>query len=312
MNSGHTSSPTPLNHSNPLEVLANEPHVSRGAYAARLDALRNQTDKQDPPHHEVVYEHAEKKAADEDVGNEYGDENFINEGNDDNDNEGSGLVPNQVMLISLVRPFFCRHPRSLDKVVHSKGVVEVAESSSAGRFWNLPFAPQWGFTESFMQGNETLLQRMQKKMAKIRAEYDNNVSAYDQLLKDYNGIVNTKKEVSKRVEELEVEKKELEEINGKQTDRIKQIKDELEKSVTKAHQLRKEREDFAVKCGHGEMVRQKIVREYIPTFVRRLRQSNEYKQSLGDVFSLALAKGWIDGISVNRIDPTVPVLHFHL
>ncbi|GJT89172.1 hypothetical protein Tco_1070889 [Tanacetum coccineum] len=61
---------------------------STGASVAWLDALMDQADKQDPPHHEVIYEHAEKNAANADAGNEYGDENFINEGHDDNAKEG--------------------------------------------------------------------------------------------------------------------------------------------------------------------------------------------------------------------------------
>nr|GEV41069.1 hypothetical protein [Tanacetum cinerariifolium] len=117
-----------------------------------------------------------------------------------------------------------------------------------------------------------------KKMAKLCAKYDNNVSIYNQLLNDYNGVINTKNGLSERVEELEVKKKELEYINGKLADRIKQLEDELEKFVAKAHHLRKEREDFT---------------------------SNKYKQSLGDVFSLAIAKGWVDGISVNMKEEVV-------
>ncbi|GJX29965.1 hypothetical protein Tco_0238044 [Tanacetum coccineum] len=64
---------------------------STGASVAWLDALMDQADKQDPPHHEVIYEHAEKNAANADAGNEYGDKNLINEGHDDNAKEGFGM-----------------------------------------------------------------------------------------------------------------------------------------------------------------------------------------------------------------------------
>nr|GFA08903.1 hypothetical protein [Tanacetum cinerariifolium] len=60
---------------------------------------------------------------------------------------------------------------------------------------------------------ELCCKECKKEMAKLRTEYENNVSAYNQLLNDYNGVINTENGLSKRVEELEVEKKELEYIN---------------------------------------------------------------------------------------------------
>ncbi|GKB77806.1 hypothetical protein Tco_0944701 [Tanacetum coccineum] len=117
--------------------------------------------------------------------------------------------------------------------------------------------------------------------------------------KDYDGALNNEKGLNERVQEVEGEKKELEEINVKQADRIKQLETKLVESEMKAHRLRRERENFVVLCGQREVVRHKIIKEYLPTFVRQLHQSNEYKRSLGAVFSLAVANGWVDGISVN-------------
>ncbi|GJV64664.1 hypothetical protein Tco_1475492, partial [Tanacetum coccineum] len=65
-----------------------------------------------------------------------------------------------------------------------------------------------------------------KEMAKLRTEYDNN--------------------------ELEAEKKELKDLNGKQDDRIRQVEAELNESVKESHLLRKEMENFSLKCGDGE------------------------------------------------------------
>ncbi|GJU87378.1 hypothetical protein Tco_1294924 [Tanacetum coccineum] len=53
------------------------------------------------------------------------------------------------------------------------------------------------------------------------------------------------------------------------------------------------------------MVRRRIINEYLPTFVRRMHQSTEYKRSLGEAFSLAIGKGFIDGISTGRKDPDI-------
>nr|GEU57935.1 hypothetical protein [Tanacetum cinerariifolium] len=54
-----------------------------------------------------------------------------------------------------------------------------------------------------------------KEMGKLRTVYDYNVSAYDQLLKDYDGALNTKKGLNKRVKVLKEDKKELEDVNVK-------------------------------------------------------------------------------------------------
>ncbi|GJY20886.1 hypothetical protein Tco_0393452 [Tanacetum coccineum] len=116
--------------------------------------------------------------------------------------------------------------------------------------------------------------KCKKEMGKLRYAYDESVYAYDQLLKYYDGALNTKKGLNERVEEMEGEKKELED-------------------------LRVDREKLVVECGNREMVRHRIINEYHPTFVRQLHQSAKYKRALGEVFSLAVGKGFIDGISID-------------
>nr|GEX16960.1 hypothetical protein [Tanacetum cinerariifolium] len=64
-------------------------------------------------------------------------------------------------------------------------------------------------------------------------------------------------------------------------------------------------ERYAIEAGKGEMVRRQIINDYLLTFEHCLHQSNEYKQSLGEVFSLAICKGFIDRISIGRKDPYI-------
>nr|GEV44417.1 hypothetical protein [Tanacetum cinerariifolium] len=108
-----------------------------------------------------------------------------------------------------------------------------------------------------------------------------------------------------RLEELKEEKKEAEQLNSLQADRIKQLKEALKQSKVDAQQLRIEKERYAVEAGRGEMVMQRIINKYLPTFVRRLHQSAEYKRSLGEVFSLAIGKGIMNGISIGHEDADV-------
>ncbi|GJZ62037.1 hypothetical protein Tco_0618174 [Tanacetum coccineum] len=84
-----------------------------------------------------------------------------------------------------------------------------------------------------------------------------------------------------RLEELEEEKKEADNLNSSQADRIKQLEETLKQAKADAEQLRSEKVHYVVEARKGEIVRQKIVNQYLPTFVRRLHQSAEYKRSLG-------------------------------
>ncbi|GKA65530.1 hypothetical protein Tco_0765237 [Tanacetum coccineum] len=58
-----------------------------------------------------------------------------------------------------------------------------------------------------------------------------------------------------RLEELEEEKKEMEQLNSKQADRIKQLKEALKQSEADSHQLRLGKEKYVVEAGNGKMER---------------------------------------------------------
>ncbi|GKC17816.1 hypothetical protein Tco_1014598, partial [Tanacetum coccineum] len=121
-----------------------------------------------------------------------------------------------------------------------------------------------------------------KEIGKLRYAYDKNVYACDQLLKDYDGALNTEKGLNERVEETEGEKKELEDVNAQQVDQIKQLEDELKNYEEDAHQLRVDRKKLVVDA--------------------------KYKRALGEVFSLAVRKGFIDGISIDRKEEDIQAI----
>ncbi|GKC56453.1 hypothetical protein Tco_1084051, partial [Tanacetum coccineum] len=83
------------------------------------------------------------------------------------------------------------------------------------------------------------------------------------------------------------------------------LEEALKQSEADAHQLRLDKERYAVEAGNGEMMRRRIINQYLPTFVRCLHQSAEYKWSYGEAFSFAIGKGFIDGISIGRKDPDI-------
>ncbi|GJW99380.1 hypothetical protein Tco_0183294 [Tanacetum coccineum] len=84
-----------------------------------------------------------------------------------------------------------------------------------------------------------------------------------------------------RLKELEEEKKEADQLNSSQADRIKQLEEALKQSEADAHQLRIKKERYA---------------------------SAEYKRSLGEVFSLAVGKGFMDGIPIGREDADIQAI----
>ncbi|GJW61547.1 hypothetical protein Tco_0110882 [Tanacetum coccineum] len=148
---------------------------------------------------------------------------------------------------------------------------------SASRFGNLPFTPQWGLTNSSCMDN---FRQCQDMMSNLFTPAD---------LEFFN-----------------------EGLSAKQAERIEQLEEALRQSKDDAHQLRLDREKYVVEAGKGNMVRRQIINDYLPTFVCRLHQSNEYKRSLGEVFSLAIGKGFIDGISIGHkdLDILTPLLPF--
>nr|GEY27303.1 hypothetical protein [Tanacetum cinerariifolium] len=127
------------------------------------------------------------------------------------------------------------HPKgrrldTLEEPTPENVVPDVEANYSAGHFGNFPFTPQWGLTDS-------------------------SLSAFNQLSKNYDGALIQEKGLQDRLEELEEEKKEADQLNSSQADWIKQL-----------------------------------------------------EEANGEVFSLVLRKGFMDGISIGREDADVQAI----
>ncbi|GJW94868.1 hypothetical protein Tco_0174540 [Tanacetum coccineum] len=126
----------------------------------------------------------------------------------------------------------------------------------------------------------------------ILPDHANTLLRFEALTEEHANLVydyESSKDVKARYKEC---KKEL-------------LEEALRQSKADAHQLRLDKEKFAIEADKGEMVRHWIINEYLPTFVRRLHQNNKYKRSFGEAFSLAIDKGFIDGISIGPKDPNI-------
>nr|GEW89003.1 hypothetical protein [Tanacetum cinerariifolium] len=66
--------------------------------------------------------------------------------------------------------------------------------------------------------------------------------------------------------------------------------------------LKGDLERLTVNLSHAEIVRHNYVRQLLPTMVRRLFSSEEYKKRFSDVFNQAIAAGWSEGVEVECSD----------
>ncbi|GKD26994.1 hypothetical protein Tco_1233208, partial [Tanacetum coccineum] len=205
----------------------------------------------------------------------------------------------------------------VEKPVREKVMLEVEASYSAGRFGNLPFTPQWGLTDSYRMDNsrlcrdimlnlftladneffnegvrnESAIKRSCKLLCQSAQQQANSLLRFEAFTEDHANLVYA----HKSCKDLKARYKECrKELAKAQSD--------YDEKTSAYDQL------YAVEAGNGEMVRRQIINQYLLTFVRRLHQSVEYKQSFGEAFSLAIGKCFIDGISIGHKDLDVQAI----
>nr|GEY09624.1 V-type proton ATPase subunit B 2 [Tanacetum cinerariifolium] len=290
LDSEHVSSPAPLNQAEPLEALANEEHVSPPLSFGPMNTLKDQMDEHAAPPR-VIF--ASKPVVDKGVQGNV-DASHTVEGRGDNEGGLSELQthPNPAQPSS----------RRLDVLEKLVPEIVVPDAEANKRSWKL-------LCQSAQQQSNTLL-----RFEALKEQHDDLVYVHESCKDVKVCYKECKKELTKekglqdRLEELEEEKKEADKLNSSQADRIKQLEEALKQSEAYAQQLRVEKERYVVEAGRGEMVSQRIVNQFLPTFGRRLHQSAEYKRSLGEVFSLVIGKGFMDGISIGHEDADIQVI----
>ncbi|GKF19514.1 hypothetical protein Tco_0068152, partial [Tanacetum coccineum] len=122
---------------------------------------------------------------------------------------------------------FGQHPDTVERPAHDNIVPEVEASYSAGRFGNLPFTPQWGLTDSSRMDNS---RECRDIMAKLFTPADDeffNEGVRDESVISYDGALAREKSLQDRLEEVEEEKKEADNLNSSQADQIRQLEEAL-------------------------------------------------------------------------------------
>nr|GEV66347.1 hypothetical protein [Tanacetum cinerariifolium] len=247
----------------PLEALANEEHASPPLSFGSMNTLKDQTDEHAAPPR-VFF--ASKPVVDKGVQDNV-DASHAVEGHGDNED---GLSELQT------------HPSPAQP-----------SGYYARRFGNLPFTPQWGLTDSsrmdnsrecqdmmanlFTPADEEFLTRVsemsqpsdalgnyyvnvkvhykecKKELTMVQLANDEKVSTLDQLSKNYDGALTQEKGLQDRLEELEEEKKEADQLNSSHANWIKQLEEALKQSEAGAQQLRVEKKRYAIEAAKDEM-----------------------------------------------------------
>ncbi|GKC49850.1 hypothetical protein Tco_1072595, partial [Tanacetum coccineum] len=106
---------------------------------------------------------------------------------------------------------------------------------------------------------------------------------------------------------VEKEKDDLLDKNREQVGRIRHLEEELASKTSSLSEaqnsvstLKGDLEHLTVDLSQAEIVRHNYTRQLLPIVFKRFLSSNEYKQSLTDVFNQAIAAGWSEGVKAER------------
>nr|GEV33948.1 hypothetical protein [Tanacetum cinerariifolium] len=109
------------------------------------------------------------------------------------------------------------------------------------------------------------------------------------------------------VQLLKGQNSELSQVNKDQAFKIKELEDTLarkDSALVYAERINAERaqekERLVTQLSKSEMEKFNCIRKLLPTVVKRLFQSHEYKQSLSEPFNLAIQAGWGKGLVEER------------
>ncbi|GKB07456.1 hypothetical protein Tco_0835740 [Tanacetum coccineum] len=130
--------------------------------------------------------------------------------------------------------------------------------------------------------------------------YNNLSSRHQQLWEEHSGCAG-------KLADVEKERDELRAVNADQASRIKELEAELVKKDSAlvfsdriSNEKAIENEKLVSQIGFLEKKKIDSIGKLLPTVVRRLFESHEYKESLSVPFNLAIQAGWAKGLALKR------------
>nr|GEU31662.1 hypothetical protein [Tanacetum cinerariifolium] len=165
--------------------------------------------------------------------------------------------------------------------------------------------------ESFL-GNLTNVKVVSRTYQSLGSAHNGLLKELSLLDVDHSMCPHMVRELLDRVKDLEKERDDLRQTASDQVERIKVLKKALKLKLVqmataegKVKVLEDEKAALMAKLDQAEEDSHKLVREFIPTVVKKLHTSVEYRQSLAAPVSLCFTAGWLGGLSLGRIDDQI-------
>ncbi|GJZ16547.1 hypothetical protein Tco_0552224 [Tanacetum coccineum] len=146
-----------------------------------------------------------------------------------------------------------------------------------------------------------------RQLVSTRTDFTHASNLYNTLSNRYQQVRGEHAGCAEKLINAERERDELRAVNADQTSQIKELEAELARkdsalvfSDRVSNERAVENERLVSKLGYLEKEKTDSIGKLLPTVVRRLLNSHEYKESLSIPFNLAIQAGWAKGLAVKR------------
>ncbi|GKB69512.1 hypothetical protein Tco_0930924 [Tanacetum coccineum] len=145
------------------------------------------------------------------------------------------------------------------------------------------------------------------QLVSTRTDFTHVTNLYNTLSNRYQQVRGEHAGCAEKLTTAERERDELRAVNADQVSQIKELEAELARkdsalvfSDRVSNERAVENEKLVSKLGYFEKEKIDSIRKLLPTVVRRLLDSHEYKESLSVPFNLAIQAGWAKGLAIKR------------
>ncbi|GJU18677.1 hypothetical protein Tco_1146643 [Tanacetum coccineum] len=146
-----------------------------------------------------------------------------------------------------------------------------------------------------------------RQLVSTRTDFTHASNLYNTLSNKYQQVRGEHAGCAEKLVNAERERDELRAVNAGQVSQIKELEAELAKkdsalvfSDRVSNERAAENEKLVSKLGYFEKEKIDSIGKLLPTVVRRLLNSHEYKESLSIPFNLAIQAGWAKGLAMKR------------
>ncbi|GJR84057.1 hypothetical protein Tco_0154842 [Tanacetum coccineum] len=146
-----------------------------------------------------------------------------------------------------------------------------------------------------------------RQLVSTRTDFTHVSNLYNTLSNRYQQVRGEHAGCAEKLINAERERDELRAVNADQASHIKELEAELarkDSALVFSDRISNERavenERLVSKLGYLEKEKTDSIGKLLPTVVRRLLNSHEYKESLSIPFNLAIQAGWAKGLAVKR------------